>query len=157
MIRSQPVQHWPSWDELCCLSYPWGLWGRRALLLGWGLSGRRPNRNRGGGGHRHSYKRLLKCWLLGMVFPRPQQGLMGSAVSKASLGPHAAPEPCLLQGPEIPWCRLTTGRKEFTKNRQQQILAFLLSLSTGRVPLVALPRGLGRLAEPQGEAMPHDC
>lgn len=102
-------------------------------------------------------KRLLKCWLLGMVFPRPQQGLMGSAVSKSSLGPRAAPEPCLLQGPEIPWCRLTTGRKEFTKNRQQQILAFLLSLSTGRVPLVALPRGLGRLAKPQGEAMPHDC
>lgn len=89
--------------------------------------------------------------------PKTPAGPDGVSCLQSQSGASCCPEPCLLQGPEIPWCRLTTGRKEFTKNRQQQILAFLLSLSTGRVPLVALPRGLGRLAKPQGEAMPHDC
>ena len=74
---------------------------------------RRPNPNRGGGGHRHIGKRLLKRWLPSMVPPRPQQRLTGvsrlQVQSGGSCCPRATPS-------AVPGDHLGAGSPEAERN-----------------------------------------
>ena len=64
-------------------------------MLGWGLSGRRPNQNRGGGGHRHSYKKASQVLAAGHGVPKTPAGPDGVSclqiLSGASCCPRAMP------------------------------------------------------------------
>lgn len=91
------------------------------------LAVRRPNPNRGGGGHRHIWKRLPKWWLPGMVPPRPQQGLTGVSRLQTQSGGSCCPRamPSAVPGDQLGTGAPEAERNSPTKKEQQQIDHYL--------------------------------